>query len=838
MTSSTSLDRLNTEKRLSKSTLKRVSGILVGESSRRLTNAEEDGGLSSTATTPSSIMAGGLAGNSAHRESATCLQLEFHKARRHHLILLYSREILVLDLEINQTVGIISTERTGSPFIKVVSICQRDALLCLHENGTLALRAQKCTGKMAAEASPCTQSLFADYFGGLSGSAQNNELIYEHFCQSDALRVTKHSRVLAMSACPVSEKRVALILSTGRILVWEVQAFYKKTQSSGAQVRNVPFSSLALCDLVLPASNARETGSLQRRNQTNNLQNSLKFVLVGLLSSLHPGSLVIRMCPPLTTRNFDHYQPLLAVGSSGGSVQIFNLSGGQLFKELSVHSSPVRGIEWVGLKSFLSFAYQNPLAGGSGVMRNELMLTDLDSGRSVSLRGGTNEEEPPIEQLKVSYLKQYFCLSMKDRPLEIWDVRTQTILRQMPKNFPIVTALEWSPSHNIKNLKKKSVVPSTEVDGNQGSALNPSDLPLVDVASPTGQSQASTPTANETGIMEPEDLLPTSFKEHFVFTDTSGLLYHYIVEGSMIKEGSKIPPDASMGSISGIAWKSETLVLTDMDGNMNIWDLKGRISRTVPTGRGGIKKVKFAPGRGNMKLLLLFGDGVEVWDAKDTLRISSVRCPRDISSISAVDWAASDRPVLACGDGTIRITDFDLSYYSSTMEDNQVDPFFCPHVLVPKAGFLLKSLIQHQPWRSNYGLDAEEFASTMKDTLSQCVVEQIDLIDPDLKKYLCSARFGTPERCLQAAKLFGDESEFVFWSVALFYMKFLKERSGAMADVGPGSRPSIRPVQVASEGGSGDQMAEDKMEVDGKIELIHQTDYEPLETCFDILCER
>lgn len=38
---------------------------------------------------------------------------------RHHLVLVYTREILILDLEINQTVGIIPAERTGSPFTEV-----------------------------------------------------------------------------------------------------------------------------------------------------------------------------------------------------------------------------------------------------------------------------------------------------------------------------------------------------------------------------------------------------------------------------------------------------------------------------------------------------------------------------------------------------------------------------------------------------------------------------------------------------------------------------------------------------------------------------------------------
>ena len=40
-------------------------------------------------------------------------------------------------------------------------------------------------------------------------------------------------------------------------------------------------------------------------------------------------------------------------------------------------------------------------------------------------------------------------------------------------------------------------------------------------------------------------LQSVTVREHFVFTDSDGLLYHFIVEGSLIKDGSKIPPDVS-----------------------------------------------------------------------------------------------------------------------------------------------------------------------------------------------------------------------------------------------------------------------------------------------------
>jgi hypothetical protein len=36
--------------------------------------------------------------------------------------------------------------------------------------------------------------------------------------------------------------------------------------------------------------------------------------------------------------------------------------------------------------------------------------------------------------------------------------------------------------------------------------------------------------------------------------------------------------------------------------------------RNQSTHRGAIKKMKFAPGRGNVKLMLQLSDGVEIWD--------------------------------------------------------------------------------------------------------------------------------------------------------------------------------------------------------------------------------
>lgn len=40
-------------------------------------------------------------------------------------------------------------------------------------------------------------------------------------------------------------------------------------------------------------------------------------------------------------------------------------------------------------------------------------------------------------------------------------------------------------------------------------------------------------------------------------------------------------------------------------------------SRGIPTHRGWVKKIRFAPGKGNQKLLVMYTDGAEVWDTKE-----------------------------------------------------------------------------------------------------------------------------------------------------------------------------------------------------------------------------
>ncbi|XP_063047243.1 WD repeat-containing protein 11 isoform X2 [Engraulis encrasicolus] len=691
-----------------------------------------------------------------------CLQLSYLPSKRNHMLLLYPREILILDLELSQTVGVVAIERSGVPFIQAVPCAQRDALYCLHENGCITLRVCRSTTTPSSdEAGQSTE-----------GGESAQELVYDLRSQCDAIRVTKTVRPYRMVICPVNENRAALVVSDGRVMLWELKAHPVKTSANTSGLSPL-YSPVAFCGTPL-VPNQKHVSDLSLNTMIGHSLISgveparpsgqqqevlLKFLLTGLLSGLPLPPFALRMCPPLTTKNINHYQPLLAVGTSNGSVLVYNLTSGLLHKELSVHSCEVRGIEWISLTSFLSFATSAP--NNLGLVRNELQHVDLPTGRCFAFRGERGNDEPAIEMIKVSHLKQYLVVVFKDKPLELWDVRTGTLLREMAKNFPTVTALEWSPSHNLKSLKKKQMAAreamarQTVSDAEQSSVESSVISMLQDAESKSEMGQA------------------ISAREHFVFTDTDGQVYHITVEGNTVKDGARIPPDGSMGSIACIAWKGDTLVLGDVDGNLNFWDLKARLSRAVPTHRGWVKKIRFAPGKGNQKLLVMYTDGAEVWDTKEVQMVSSLRVGRNVSyRILDIDWCTSDKVVLASDDGCIRVLEMAMKSASYRMDEQDLtDPVWCPYLLLPRAALTLKAFLLLQPWSGSFTMDITQVDYNEKDEIKGLIQEQLNSLSNDMKSILQDPELNLLQRCILVSRLFGDESDLQFWTVAAHYLQ-------------------------------------------------------------------
>ena len=59
-----------------------------------------------------------------------------------------------------------------------------------------------------------------------------------------------------------------------------------------------------------------------------------------------------------------------------------------------------------------------------------------------------------------------------------------------------------------------------------------------------------------------------------------------------------------MGSVTCISWKSDLIVRGDSEGNINIYNVKTRECKNSNTGRGCVKKIRFSPGKNNLKMLV------------------------------------------------------------------------------------------------------------------------------------------------------------------------------------------------------------------------------------------
>nr|XP_028572438.1 WD repeat-containing protein 11-like [Podarcis muralis] len=228
--------------------------------------------------------------------------------------------------------------------LQVIPCFQRDGLFCLHENGCITLRVRRSVG--------CINSTLNED----PEPDPIQELVYDLRSQCDAIRVTKTVRPFTMVCCPVNENSAALIVSDGRVMIWELKSTISgRSQRTSNSTASPLYSPVSFCGIPVGASqnklpdlsldNMIGQGTLSTEEQQKSycLQEvHLKFLLTGLLSGLPLPPFAIRMCPPLTTKNLKQYQPLLAVGTSNGSVLVYNLTSGLLHKELSIHSCEVK----------------------------------------------------------------------------------------------------------------------------------------------------------------------------------------------------------------------------------------------------------------------------------------------------------------------------------------------------------------------------------------------------------------------------------------------------------------------------------------------------------------
>ena len=78
-------------------------------------------------------------------------------------------------------------------------------------------------------------------------------------------------------------------------------------------------------------------------------------------------------------------------------------------------------------------------------------MTDIETGKVTQLTRGDTEmaSQSPIETVRVSSHKNYLVAKYKDRPLEFWDAKNLTFMRELVSNPPTFSCVvrQHSLSH-------------------------------------------------------------------------------------------------------------------------------------------------------------------------------------------------------------------------------------------------------------------------------------------------------------------------------------------------------------------------------------------------------
>ncbi|CAF0779231.1 unnamed protein product [Brachionus calyciflorus] len=523
-----------------------------------------------------------------------CFQIEYHSFVRNLIFLVYPREIFIFDLTVNQTISFVQADKIFSPFLQIYSCSQADVFYALHENGSVSVHSRS-----------------------ESGLFQYNLVAY-----SDQKRLAKNSNVFGLTVCPNTERFFSVLLSDGRVLKYEL--FNKKSRRN-----NLEKEFLFLYEFI--------------SNKCN-----LKLMLTSMLDSVPSSSFVIKMGPRLTRKNCKFWQPLLAIGDTSGFLSIFNLNKNQVVRKLTLTTYPIIGIEWVNLHSIICWSQntntiissQDNLSGSQNkqvLVKNEILYTDLRTGEFVNFRPGTREESPIIS-VKISYLRQYLVILFKEHPLEIWDLKNFSLIKKISKKSPIISILEWCPHDFNKKIDTKPALESKNVQID-------SALP-IDVTDPIKTSD------KEIHISEQ--------KESFICIDTTNLMYSFSVECNHIKDGAiQLPEDGYLVNITCVDLKKDLVLFGDMDGGLSRWNIKTKNLKTIHQKRGlEIKKVKFAPGKENMLLLVQFNETLHIIDVTNLYIFSEFK-----SKVKILDsyWCSSDKVLVYFSDLSIRVYDVNFT---------------------------------------------------------------------------------------------------------------------------------------------------------------------------------
>uniref|UniRef100_A0A5S6QSA6 WD repeat-containing protein 11 n=1 Tax=Trichuris muris TaxID=70415 RepID=A0A5S6QSA6_TRIMR len=664
------------------------------------------GGVSSTSTAKSAY--GDDCSFEEHRTDDVCRQIVFHSSTRNHLFLVYPRDIALVNVVRMQTVVCLTFDRSASPIVTLWPCRSRDAFYLFQENGLISLRIKKY------------QSMQIDFLNPLT-------IGYETVCHIDQPRpAAKCLKVFSASVEPHMESSVAIVGNNGRISRYALQSELPKDEPLLPR----------LDDFVL-----------LNRDMSQTVPSPLRFSLEATTSGIGASVSILRMCPAFDGTKHQ----LVAVGHLDGLVQLVDLRSCEVRREFSIHSCPVRCLEWSSPEHIVSSGCSQSFSS-STIVRNEVLFTDVRNGSVRVLR--PEQDESPIEMLRVSHFCCYLAIAFRRQPLEVWDLRSFRLLRKMSRRCPIVVDMSWSTKHH----QVERLVPEGKLDK---------------AAENAAADNSATSKAGRAG----REL----YRENLVVLDFENHLWHIVVKGMHVRDGREVKTQwITGGSVSAMAWKQDILVFGDSDGRVSFWDLESKVSKFHLTKLGAVKRVRFCTFPEDFTAVALHADGISLWNVQNLVRLS--QCSFSEMNVRCLDADLSEDacPVVLTADGCVRLFDIHFSTVTSGVEDSLMSTLFCPMLCSRSGAMLIRQLLLnlyrlarvHEPVKQDFRL-YEHLLDRLVEAVRLSSLEEHDRVHV-VKQLHCIGESrlvaiakcsNVVERNLLVASLFGDDWATCFWAV-------------------------------------------------------------------------
>ncbi|VDK74570.1 unnamed protein product [Litomosoides sigmodontis] len=472
-------------------------------------------------------------------EAMTITQIEYHNAFPNILFAATQNEIACIELE---CCCIMWRHSCHTPLLRLMTCSERDIFVIVHYNGIIEWRS-------------CT--MVEDDKGK---TTMNYELLYS----GETQRQTHHCRISAAALCPITQTTIALLYNSGNISIYQL--------------------SLKEDDMVLPYRASYITNIIDvNEDLCCSVNGHLKISNIAQIFSLGHGITTVRTQPGDVEQKCKMMQ-LTALGNNQGIVRLVDISTGMIFRELHIHTCPIKCIDWCGPHKLISAAYAHSLSTSS-LVKNGIFITDIRTGESKRLR--PEVEETPVEMLRVSFYHCYVAIGFRSEPLEIWHLKSMRLLRRMSRSCPIIVDMAWSGKHHAAKQ------------------ISHGDEPV--------------------------------FRENLVILDEECHLYHVVVKGLHVRDGKEVNSQWKSGAaVKCLVWKDDLLAMGDAWGRLGVWDLGQRQCRqTHGTARGPILKLVFSRIPGDHTLAVLHQHTVVLWDSEQLIVLQ--QCNSISTSVSFLD---------------------------------------------------------------------------------------------------------------------------------------------------------------------------------------------------------